>query len=167
MAAYNEAIAQFRAPTPGIFKAIITGYRGSPAYERLSASSKRAYGAYIKIIEDEFGDVPIAALSDIRMRGEFLEWRDKFAATPRKADYAWTTLSRILSWAKDRGKITINVCERGGRLYVSDRADKVWTEDDLEKLFLSAPTHVSDVALLALWTGQREGDLLRLTWAFV
>lgn len=164
MAAYHEAVAQRRAPSSGVFKAIIADYRSSSAYERLSASSKRAYASYIRVIEDEFGDVPIGALADIRMRGEFLEWRDKFASTPRKADYAWTTLSRILSWAKDRGKIAGNVCERGGRLYVSDRVDKVWTEADLEKLFQSAPAHVSDVALLALWTGQREGDLLKLTW---
>ncbi|MGY4364678.1 hypothetical protein ACVW1A_000743 [Bradyrhizobium sp. LB1.3] len=42
-------------------------------------------------------------------------------ATPRKADLAWTVLARILSFAKDRGIITSNPCERGGRLYVADR----------------------------------------------
>ena len=61
------------------------------------------YLIYIKLIEDEFGDLPLAALSDRRIRGEFKTWRDAFAATPRKADYAWTTLARILSFAKDRG----------------------------------------------------------------
>jgi hypothetical protein len=28
-------------------------------------------------------------------------------ATPRKADYAWTTLARVLSVAKDNGRIPI------------------------------------------------------------
>jgi hypothetical protein len=37
------------------------------------------------------------------VRGEFKTWRDSFAETPRKADYAWTTLARIMSFAKDRG----------------------------------------------------------------
>jgi len=38
--------------------------------------------------------MPLAALADRRVRGEFKAWRDSFAATPRKADYAWTTLAR-------------------------------------------------------------------------
>src|SRR5262249_51202909 len=45
------------------------------------------------------------------------------------ADYAWTVLQRILSVAKDRGKIKTNPCERGGRLYEADRSDKLWTDD--------------------------------------
>lgn len=53
----------------------------------------------------KFGDLPVAALADRRVRGEFKAWRDSFAETPRKADYAWTTLARIMSFAKDRGII--------------------------------------------------------------
>jgi hypothetical protein len=48
--------------------------------------------------------------------GEFKSWRDKFGNTPRKADFAWTVLARMLSFAKDRGIIAVNPCERGGRL---------------------------------------------------
>jgi hypothetical protein len=28
-----------------------------------------------------------------------LEWRDSLASSPRQADYAWTVLKRIISWA--------------------------------------------------------------------
>jgi hypothetical protein len=38
---------------------------------------------------------------------------DRFGNTPRKADFAWTMLARILSFAKDRGIIAVNPCERG------------------------------------------------------
>jgi hypothetical protein len=34
--------------------------------------------------------------------------------------------------AKDRGKISVNVCERGGRLYEADRAEKIWTADHIK-----------------------------------
>ncbi len=34
------------------------------------------------------------------------------------------TLARIMSFARDRGVIDSNPCERGGRLYVSDRTEK-------------------------------------------
>jgi len=67
------------------------------------------------MIEAEFGDMPIEALSDPEVRGEFKRWRDGMADTPRKADYAWTTLARVLSVAHDRGRIPVNPCQRGGR----------------------------------------------------
>ena len=89
---------------------------------------------YIKPIEDAFGDLPLAALADRRVRGEFKTWRDGFAAAPRKADFAWTVLARIMSVAKDRGSITTNPCERGGRLYMADRTDKLWGEQEIAAL---------------------------------
>lgn len=117
------------------------------------------------MIEDEFGDMPIEALSDPEVRGEFKRWRDGMANTPRKADYAWTTLARVLSVAHDRGRIRVNPCERGGRLYEADRNEKVWTEDDIARLLAVASPNFALAALLALWTGQRQGDLLRLPWS--
>jgi integrase len=58
----------------------------------------------------------------------------------------------------------INPCERGGRVYRGSRADKVWTDDDEAAFLASAPAVLHLPLLLALWTGQRQGDLLRLTW---
>ena len=110
---------------------IVAQYKTAPEFTGLAQSTRRAYLAYIKLVEDEFGDLPIAALNDRRVRGEFKSWRDKFANTPRKADYAWTTLARLMSFAKDRGIIATNPCERGGRLYVADRKDKIWSEQDI------------------------------------
>ena len=82
----------------------------------------------------------------------------------RQADYAYTVLARVLSWAKDRGKITVNPCEKGGRLYSGNRVDSIWTIDDEAAFLQHAPAHLHLPLLLALWTGQRQGDLLHLTW---
>jgi integrase len=102
--------------------------------------------------------MPIEALSAPEVRGEFKTWRDTMADTPRKADYAWTVLARLLSSAMDRGKIATNPCERGGRLYKADRSEVIWTEEHIKE-FCSVASFE-----LPLWTGQRQGDLLRLTW---
>ena len=56
-------------------------------------------------------------------------------------------------------------CARGGRLYRGSRADKIWTADDEVVFLKSAPAHFHLPLLLALWTGQRQGDLLRLPWS--
>jgi len=59
----------------------------------------------------------------------------------------------------------VNPCTAGERLYQSARVDKLWTFDDEEAFLRSAPAHLHLPLLLALWTGQRQGDLLRLTWS--
>jgi integrase len=162
---YNEAYAELRQPRVGTFMTLIAGYKASAEFRKLSPSSLRAYTAYIKLIESEFGDMPIDALRDPRVRGEFKSWRDRFAATPRKADYAWSTLARILSFAKDRGLITTNPCAGGGRLYTADRQDKLWSESHVAGFLAIAPAEMVVAIMLGLWTGQRQGDLLRLPWS--
>jgi integrase len=162
---YHEAHANLRQPRAGTFMTLIAQYKGAPEFTKLAASTSRAYLAYIKLIEDEFGDLPIAALADRRVRGEFKSWRDRYANTPRKADFAWSVLARIMSFAKDRGIITANPCEKGGRLYVADRRDKVWSEQDIGALLAIGSSEIQLAVMLAIWTGQRQGDLLRLPWS--
>lgn len=74
-------------------------------------------------------------------------------------------MARILSWSLNRGLIGNNPCERGGRLYNSGRSEEIWTDADEAAFLHSAPSHLHLPLLLALWTGQRQGDLLRLPWS--
>jgi integrase len=47
----------------------------------------------------------------------------------------------------------------------SNRKDDVWTAVDEAAFYEKAPAHLHLALTLALWTGQRQGDLLALTWA--
>lgn len=164
VAAHSEAYRASVKPAPGSLFALLAEFRASADFTGLSPSSQRAYRSYLKVIEEQFGTMPLAAVQDPEARGEFKAWRDTMAATPRKADYAWTVLARVLSFGKDRGRLMINVCERGGRLYKADRTDAVWTEDHIERFMAVASEELQLALVLALWTGQRQGDLLRLAW---
>jgi integrase len=163
---YNEAIARKVVPPRGTLLSLLQAYQASEDFTSLAASTLHGYVGRIRCIEAEFADFPLAALTDRRTRGIFMTWRDKLAANSRRqADYAWTVLARVLSWGLDRGLVLANPCERGGRLYRGTRRDIVWTAAD-EALFLErAPAHLHLPLLLALWTGQRQGDLLRLPWS--
>ncbi len=163
---FNEKIASRKVPPKGLVFSLIAEFKTASEFTKLGNKTKKDYLRYIKLIEEEFGDMPISALEQPAVRGEFKAWRDGMADNPRKADYAWTVLARIFSVAKDRGRITVNPCERGGRLYESgDRLDKVWSETAIGLLIETASKPVVDALMLALWTGQREGDLLRLRWS--
>ncbi len=166
MASYAAAAAKVRAVPPSQFRSIIVKFKASADWAELSDKSKKDYGRYVSMIEREFGDMPVAAVEDPKARGVFKEWRDGMAQTKRKADYAWSVLNRILSWAADRALIDHNPCTRGGRLYKGgDRTEIIWEASDIEQLFAKASLEVIAAVMLGLWTGQREGDLLVLPWS--
>ena len=144
---------------------LVAHFKTSSEYTILSDKTKKDYNRYLRLIEEKFGSMPKAAVEQRGARGVFKSWRDGMAENKRKADYAWTVLARVLSVAKDHELISVNPCERGGRLYEGgDRIEKVWSEAQLGIMIQSAPEQVVDVLMLAIWTGQREGDLLRLRW---
>jgi integrase len=74
------------------------------------------------------------------------------------------SIARVLSVAKDHGKISVNVCERGGRLYDADRSEIIWQASDIREFCGVAHVELQAALLLALWTGQRQGDLPKLSW---
>jgi len=163
---YNAAIATKVHPPQGVLLSLIQGYQASADFGDLADRTRVDYIKKIKLIEAKFGDFPLSALTDRRTRGVFLAWRDQLATRSRRqADYTWTVFARILSWATNRGLIAANPCARGGRLYHGSRADKVWTLDDEAAFLRSAPSHLHLPLWLGLWTGQRQGDLLRLPWS--
>jgi integrase len=168
IASYNEAISRKIVPPRGTLLNILQQYQASEDFRALADSTRRSYVALISLIEKRFGNFPLSALTDRRSRGIFMGWRDQLAATAgrRQADYAWTVLARVLSWSLDRGLVAANPCERGGRLYRGGgRAEKIWTVKDEAAFLEHAPAHLHLALLLALWTGQRQGDLLRLPWS--
>jgi integrase len=163
---YNEAIARKVATPQGTLVSPLRAYQASGEFSGLAERTRADYIKHIKAIEKEFGDFPLSGLTDRRTRGIFMAWRDRLAAKSRRqADYAWQVFARVLSWALDRGLVLANPCARGGRLYRGSRADRIWTADDEAAFLKSAPAHFHLPLLLALWTGQRQGDLLRLLWS--
>jgi hypothetical protein len=128
IASYNAAIATKVAAPEGRLLSLLQGYQTSQDFLSLRERTRADYIKQIAKIEPRLGDCPLKALSDPRTRGVFLDWRDELALkSKRQADYAYTVLARVLSWAKDRGKITVNPCERGGRVYHGTRVDFVWS----------------------------------------
>ena len=165
-AEYTAAVASRRKPTDdGTVGYLVAFYKTTTEFTTRRDRTRKDYLRYLDMIAAKFGDMPIEVAADPRARGDFKEWRDGMAATPRKADLAWAVLARVFSVAKDRGKIPVNPCERGGRLYTADRTDAIWTDELVEKAGKDFPERLRWALTLALWTGQRQGDLLRLPWS--
>jgi integrase len=166
-AAYNAAIARKVMPAAGVLLSLLNRFQESGEFlHRISERTRRDYVKQIKRVERAFADFPIKALADREARAVFLEWRDELAQTSlRQADYAYGTLARVLSWALKRGMIDINPCAEGGKLYHGTRVERIWTDADVARFLDMAPALMRLPILLAINTGQRQGDLRRLPWS--
>ncbi len=166
-ASYNEAVARKIEAPRGVLLALLSRFQESGEFKYgISARTRRDYIKQIKRIERAFGDFPLKALADPRARSLFLEWRDQLAQKSlRQADYAYGILARILSWAHNRALITVNPCAKGGKLYHGTRVDKIWDDEHVAQFLQVAPPYLRLAMLLAINTGQRQGDLLRLPWS--
>jgi integrase len=167
IASYNGAVATKATPPSGVLLALLFQFQDSAEFQfGISSRTRKDYVKQIKRIERAFGDFPIKALSDARSRSIFLKWRDELARNSlRQADYAYGTLARVLSWAHGRGLIAKNPCSKAGKLYRGSRAAKIWNDEEIERFLKTAPSYLRLAMLLAINTGQRQGDLLRLPWS--
>jgi len=161
---YGAHLAGRTRPNPERFHSIVAGFRRSPEFVRLAPRTRADYTKHLTAIETEFGDLPLAALEDMRITKDFLDWRDTKANSARQADYAWTVLMRLIAWARMRGLTTYRPPQRIEHLYQADRSEKIWLPADVAAFMGKASAELQRAMVLALDTGQRQGDLLQLTW---
>jgi integrase len=164
-----EVLVAKNCPDPKTLHSIIHDWRCSPEWKGLADSTRRVWGGHLDLIEKRWGDKPISVWDDPRMIGKVMKWRDERAATPRTADIGVTVLRELLKFGRFKGRIKINVADGIPKLYEGgDRAEIVWTEDDMERFRLTAielqKLHVYDGLRLAALTGLRRSDLVSLTW---
>lgn len=145
---------------------LIQRYRLSRDYKSRAESTRRAYDHHIARLDDIWGSMPLAVLNDRSVRKGIREERDRIAErSERSADYFVSVLSVVLSYAIDDGLLDHNHAKAIRRLYKSGRADKIWPDAAIVRFEQAASTELRLALRLALDTGQRQGDLLRLPWS--
>lgn len=165
LAAYTAAVNARRVPDGKAVRALIVAFKASPEFEGLGDHTKRAYRTYLDMIEKEFGAMPIEALDDPDVAEEFYAWRDGMAKSPRSADYAVSTLKRLLAWGKKRRRFNKeNHAEDIERLHRANKSDAIWTADDFTAFEKHASKELVWAVRLAAHTGLRQSDLIRLAW---
>jgi integrase len=105
-------------------------------------------------------------LEDKAFRADVVKWHDKFSEEkPREADNRVSILARVLSWGAKDGPLKTNVLDGFERAYSSDRSDIIWMPEDVESFMAVASDEMKLAMVLALHTGQRQGDIRRFAWS--
>jgi integrase len=165
LCAENTLKARYTGDT---FAGLIRDFTLCIEFEKtLATATQREYRRMLTKAETDFGDMPREALNDPAVRKEFLDWRGVIARTSgeREADNRLSVISAMLSWAVDNGRISTNHLKGFRRLYHADRSENVWLPEHIEGFMRVAPLEMQRALILALHTGQRQGDIRRLAWS--
>jgi integrase len=160
----GRAVVQERGA--GTVSWLIRQYCESRQWKKL-ADSTRAIGALnLKAAEAKWGTTLLKHVENPKSRAIFLRWHDGLADTqPRAADNKLSAIARVFSWGYDRGHLTHNPIATFERAYGSSRSELIWLPDHVAAFDAAATSEIKLALLLALHTGQRQGDLLRLPWS--
>jgi integrase len=168
IASFGEAEGPAIAQSSGVaFNRLVRNFTSSVEFQSKAESTQAEYRRMLTKAEAEFGDLPIEALNDPRVRRDFMDWRERVARTSgnREADNRLSAISSMISWAVDRGQLSANHLKGFKRLYHGDRSEIIWLPEHIEAFMKVAPLEMQRALILALHTGQRQGDLLRLPWS--
>jgi len=147
---------------------LIADYLSSRDFAALRPKTQEGYKASLKKINDKFGRVPLEVMDDKSARITIRRWRDEMADTPRAADMAHAVFKVLLSFGTSQGLLDRNILiyrlKPLRSTADSNRANKIWTPQDIAAFRDTAPEHLNRVMTLALATAQRKKDLLAMTW---
>lgn len=165
IASIAAAQSKIQHKTEGTLAGLFKDFEKTAKWRRLAPSTKKEYQRILTFWEKKFGNVPIAALEAKTFRRRVIQWHDEFSAEkPREADNRVTILARVLSWAARDSDLKTNVLDGFDRAYESDRSDKIWLPEHVRAFMDVASPEMKLALVLALHTGQRQGDLLAMKW---
>jgi len=165
IASIAAAEAKVQKRTRGTLSGVIRDFEKTNKWRKLAESTRKEYTRVLTFWDGEYGTVPLRALEDKAFRKDVLKWHDEFSAEkPREADNRVTILARVLSWAAKDGDLNVNVLDGFDRAYEGDRSDMIWLPEHVDAFMAVADAEMQLALVLALHTGQRQGDLLKLAW---
>jgi len=165
LASIAAAVEKTRKRDHGTLGGLIREFQQTSRWRRLASSTRTEYQRILGFWEDKYGTCPHPALEDKAFRRAVIKWHDIFSELkPREADNRVTVLARVLSWAAKDGPLKVNVLDGFERAYQGDRSEKIWLPEHVDAFLRVASPEMKLAMVLALHTGQRQGDILQLAW---
>lgn len=150
---------------PATLSDLIELYRASRHFGSLAQTSQKSYAWLIERIDARFGQLPIEEFSKRGARTAIRQWRDSLMTHPTSADRTMGVFRLLLNFAVNEEYLLRNPLAGIGTVHKSSRRDIIWSDDQVATFLSRAPRHLGRALLLAIWTGQRQSDLLSLKWS--
>ena len=159
---YQRANAGFNKPVqrsgPNSVGALIEAYLGSTEFSNLASGSQRVYRIYIDTVRETLGPFDVGQIR----RKHIMQMRDNLSHKPAACNLTMAVTARIFDFAVDREWIDTSPAVRLKKLKTGEH--EPWTDTEIERFMEAAPPPVVAAAMIALYTGQRMSDCIRMAW---
>lgn len=140
---------------PHGFQSLIKLHKDHARYKKLSKDSKMLRNLACDLLLDTFGQFTPRDIRPVHMQALY----DKLSDRPATANRRMDDISAVFAWGRTRGYCDTNPCTRIERM-AGGTGYEPWPAWALKKLFTDGKPHVTQAALVAIYTGQRRGDCL-------
>lgn len=141
----------------GTFAHVIRQYQASAVYKDLAASTRRNYDGVLRIAEDAIGGYSVQQIRPAIVQA-FL---DGLAETPGKQIIARTALKAMERYALVRDLLMYPITT-GTQVVGSDGGHEPWSDAQVKLAEANARPDLARVVTLAVNTGQRGSDIVRM-----
>lgn len=146
-------------PKPGSFSALVREYKKSPEWRELGERTRQERVRHLDRIEAMWGGLPVKGLEPRHV----LQIRDSYSETPASANNLLIAVSALVSWSIPRGWRQNNPCVGIKRLKLGEGYPP-WSWEQIELFRQHARAELWQAAALALYSGQRLSDVLKMRW---
>ena len=163
--AYHEAASAAgflnasAGPHPGTVGAAVAGYMDSPEWRALKPRVAAELARHLRRLNSHWRDLPLGGIEPVHI----VKLRDFRESTPADANNLVGTVSALMSWSVLRGQRSSNPCRDVPKLKIGEGYDP-WLWNDIVHFRQHARRDLEEAAVLALYTGQRQSDVLSMSW---
>jgi integrase len=148
---------------PKTLRDIILRFKLSPEGRAITPGTRRARERMLYRAVRRWGSLSLTEIEHRSFRSKLYDWRDEYADRPSEARNNIGTLCTVLNFAVDRGWIRDNPAAGMKALKTVRRhADDIWTQEGLTALLAASSPQLQDVIAVAVYTGLRESDVIRV-----
>src|SRR5262245_4893990 len=143
---------------------VIERFLASSVYEGRAETTKRNYRRVLETLKQRYGAGLIRDLQPRHVKAMRNEIRD--TATTTAADIAIGLISTLWDFADEELELNLGADPTYGirRVHVGHREHEPWPQELIDRFMADAPAHLAFAVRLALGTGLRRSDLVKLRW---
>ena len=141
-------------------------YKSDNQFLKLSPASQTQYSYYLELIEKKFHRNLIINFSEREHLLKVRAWIKTFVLdTPRKARYILAVFKILINWCYCEGYVRHNRLDLLKiDIVYSQNLNNGWDDKDIEFVLKNATKPLYDFIFVALQTGLRSVDLMKLTY---
>jgi len=148
----------------GTFGGLVRAYRSSKHFrETLGDSTRTQYERYLSRLLKAYADAPLKEMTPEDIQRRVLDANED---TPGAANMMLTILRTLYTYARKRHRGLPDWTE-GLESFAHETEREPWPEDMLQAALNSDDVLFRRAVTLALYTGQRPGDVCSMTWGMV